>query len=199
MHRQGREQPDADDPLGIERFPNLPGLAQYCDPGRHPQQQPWQAQFDGYVGEQVMCVVKMLPIGEHIVVTAKAQAAPWVFRDHLQTGHHDLRAIGNTARQDQGFEKPERQHRDDQCERRDETTASVTAPDRHGQYREKQCQGRAATLAEQDKYPQNAQCKGIDYLHQARTRCPEYQPHGCQPDDVAAQDRMGQFAQPFHA
>src|SRR5690349_17262222 len=105
------------------------------------------------MGEQVVRVVKILPIGKHRVVTAKAQAPPWVLGDHLQTGQQDLRAIRSAARQYQGFEKPERKHGDNQCGRRNDATAPVTAPDWHGKYREKHCQGSAAALAEQNEYP----------------------------------------------
>ena len=64
---------------------------------------------------------------------------------------YDGRPTPRAARQYQGFEKPERKHGDDQCDRRNDATAPVTAPDRHGKYREKHCQGSTAALAEQNE------------------------------------------------
>ncbi|MNP48627.1 hypothetical protein D3C76_1427600 [compost metagenome] len=59
MHCQGREQPDANNPLGIKRFPGTPGLVKHRDPKRTPQHKPWQPQFDGHVGKQVVRMVKI--------------------------------------------------------------------------------------------------------------------------------------------
>ncbi|MNK86417.1 hypothetical protein D3C87_1063280 [compost metagenome] len=117
--------------------------------------------------------------------------------DHLQTGYQDLRSIRHTTRHDEGFEEPDSQHRHDQCNRRDDATASVTAPHRHGEYREKQCHPGTAALAKHHKGAKQAQSYRPDPLHPAVVRRPESQPYRSQPNDIAPQNRMRQLTQPL--
>ena len=52
---------------GIERFPGLPGLDTITAiQAAAPQQQSRQAQLDSDMGEQIMGVIKVNAVGEHL-------------------------------------------------------------------------------------------------------------------------------------
>ncbi|MNR26917.1 hypothetical protein D3C85_1441600 [compost metagenome] len=98
-----------------------------------------------------MGMVKVDAVGEHFVGTTQPQPLPRMFGDHLQACHQDLRTIGNATGQHQRLEKPESQHRDGQCRHGNDPAATITAPDGHGEQRQKQRQRRTTALAKHYK------------------------------------------------